>query len=304
MKIGLPKALLYTRYKIMWRVFFEELGCRVVLSGDTNQRILADGTAWSEGECCLPVKVFLGHVRSLIGRCDRILVPRFQNFAKDEEFCVRFWGLPDIVENTFPQARILTYNLRGQNPASELMGFLSIGRELGKSRLEAMRAYRHAKLAQQAGDDRERNRQQRLLAGPGLKVLVAAQPYLIHDPYVGGPLLEMIRRRQAVPVFPDRCRRAACRRLSRQLSTDLYWTANKEVIGAIPLLRGQVDGVILLTAFPCGTDSLVNELTLRRVRGIPMTHIILDEQQGEAGLETRVECFLDILRERRRSHAS
>lgn len=304
MIIGLPKALLFYRYGILWKTFFEELGCEALVSGDTDRQTLSRGISHSVGECCLPLKAYLGHVHSLLGRCDRILVPRFECMEKGEEYCVRFWGLPDIVRGTYPEALLLTYNHRGQKPDNEQRGFLRMGRELGKTQADALRAYRHARLAQRAADAATRKRQLQTLQEPGIKVLVAAQPYLIHDAYLGGVLVRMIREQGAVPLFSDRCDPAACRRLSKTLSRDLYWTINKEIIGAIPLLRREIDGVILVSAFPCGTDSLVNELVLRRVRGLPLTQMILDEHQGEAGMQTRVESFLDILAERRRIHAS
>ena len=58
--------------------------------------------------------------------------------------------------------------------------------------------------------------------------------------------------------------------------------------------------MILLTAFPCGTDSLVNELVIRRVHEVPVIQLLMDEQQSDAGLQTRIESFLDILGERKR----
>jgi len=304
MKIGIPQALLYYRYGVMWKTFFECLDSKVVISQDTNQSIMSQGVSGSVGECCLPVKLFLGHTASLLGGCDRILVPRFEQFDKSEEFCVRFWGLPDIVCSTFPEATVLSYNLQGQKPGSELLGFLHMGREMGRGWAETLRAYMYAREKQRLADSSFMEEQRQVLRGSGLKVLLAVQPYIIHDSYIGAPIVRMIREQGAEPIFADRCDRMLCRGLSREISTDLYWTMNKEILGAIPLLKGQVDGVIMITAFPCGTDSLANELALRRIRDIPITQIVLDEQQGEAGLQTRIECFLDILKERRRTHAS
>lgn len=304
MKLGLPKSLLYYRYGRMWRSFFEQLGCDVVVSGDTTPQILEEGIRHSVGECCLPVKAFLGHVAWLRGRCDQVFVPRCECLAKNEELCVRFWGLPDIVRATFPELNVLSCNVRGNRPGNLRGCVLRLGRQVGRRPFVALHAMRHARELQHREDLALQKEQYNLLRQPGVKVLVAAQPYIVHDPLLGGPIAAMIRGQGAIPVFADRCERERCRALSKSLSTDLYWTVNKEVIGAIPLLREKIDGVVLLTAFPCGTDSLVNELVLRRLRDIPVTHIVLDEQQGEAGLQTRIECFLDIVRERGRPDAS
>ena len=78
----------------------------------------------------------------------------------------------------------------------------------------------------------------------------------------------------------------------------MHWLYSKELVGAIKLLEENINGIILLTAFPCGPDSLVNELILRRSKKVPTINIILDELQGEAGLQTRIESFIDIIETR------
>lgn len=299
MTIGLPKALLYYRYEHLWNTFFNELGCNVITSRDTSQAMLAEGIALSVGECCLPVKLFMGHIASLEGRCDYILVPRFETLGKNEEFCVRFWGLPDIVRNTFPDVPLISYNLNGRLPAGERRSFLHMGKILGKSSMQTLRAYRSAVQEQQRQDRMSEEKQLKLFHASGAKVLLVSQPYIIHDAYVGNPLIRILHEQGAVLVFADRCNRQACRAISKSITKDLYWTLHEEIIGAIPLLKNNVDGVLLVTSFPCGSDSLVNELILRRVKELPITQIILDEQQGEAGLQTRIESFMDIVHERR-----
>ena len=47
---------------------------------------------------------------------------------------------------------------------------------------------------------------------------------------------------------------------------------------------------------PCGPDSMVNEMIIRKFKGIPILNIVLDDQDGTAGLETRLESFIDILK--------
>ena len=61
----------------------------------------------------------------------------------------------------------------------------------------------------------------------------------------------------------------------------------------------EVDGIILMSAFPCGPDSLVNEMLTRRVHDKPMLQLVMDVQDGEAGMETRLESFIDIIHMKR-----
>ena len=39
MKIGIPRAFLYYKYKYLWETFFEELGAEVVVSPETNRSL-------------------------------------------------------------------------------------------------------------------------------------------------------------------------------------------------------------------------------------------------------------------------
>ena len=79
------------------------------------------------------------------------------------------------------------------------------------------------------------------------------------------------------------------------ISEEVYWTFNKEILGAIGKYKDNVDGIILVSAFPCGPDSLINELVIRKIKDIPILNIILDEANSDTGLVTRLESFIDII---------
>lgn len=299
MKIGLPKALLYYRYGTLWETFFRELQFDVEISADTSKEVVLCGAKSTLDENCLPLKIFMGHVQSLLGKCDWILVPRFARTDKTEEYCVRFWGLPDLVRNTFTNAPILSYNLDLRQRGNEAAAFIQMGKFLGKSKRASFQAYCSGCRAQQLQDRQKAYAQSARMRESGRKILIASQPYLIHDSYIGGQLQNLIVRQKVTPLFSDQCCRSLCRAFSKEISKSLYWSLNKEIIGAVELYKNQVDGIILLTAFPCGSDSLVNELVLRKVRNIPIIQILLDEHTALAGLETRIESFIDILSQRR-----
>ena len=61
------------------------------------------------------------------------------------------------------------------------------------------------------------------------------------------------------------------------------------------MYKDKVDGIIFLVTFPCGPDALVVNLCQNKIKR-PMITIILDELQGEAGLKTRLESFVDIIK--------
>ena len=103
-------------------------------------------------------------------------------------------------------------------------------------------------------------------------------------------------------IYADKLNRKTAKLYASHLSPTLYWTYSKELIGAIGYYQYSVDGILFLTAFPCGPDSLVNELMLRKITNIPMTNILIDELSASTGLETRLESFVDIIKERKENY--
>ena len=73
--VGIPRALLFYRFGVLWTTFFESIGRTVVVSDPTDKAIADGGDRLSVDECCLASKVFIGHGESLAGRCDAVFVP-------------------------------------------------------------------------------------------------------------------------------------------------------------------------------------------------------------------------------------
>lgn len=299
MTIGIPRALAYHRYGTLWETFFAELGISYVVSGETDRKMLEAGVRHTESESCLPHKLYMGHVHSLLGRCDRVFVPRLARLSRRAEFCVRFWGLPDTVRETFAGVETCGYTLRSGRRIPRDAALVRLGRGLGCSAFRSLGAYRLAVRRQSEADLRRFFSGRRLLRANQPKILLAANSYIAYDPTLGGAIAQSLRRLGAMPVFADAWDPAHCIEAAGEISTDLYWHFQRETMGAVHLARGQVDGVILLTAFPCGSDCLANELILRRVRDLPVTQILLDEHQSHEGVQTRLESFLDMLAGRR-----
>jgi predicted nucleotide-binding protein (sugar kinase/HSP70/actin superfamily) len=88
----------------MWQTFFEELGAEVVVSPPTTQAMLAEGSARVVADTCLPVKVFLGHVLSLVEKCDWIFIPAVRSVQNNVFNCSKFLGLPDMTRAVIPES--------------------------------------------------------------------------------------------------------------------------------------------------------------------------------------------------------
>lgn len=298
MTVGIPRAFLYYKYSYLWETFFETLGVPVVLSGPTDKAILTKGTMYAIDEACLSSKIFLGHVDALLGKCDAIFVPRISNFGRREILCTKFEALYDIVANTFRDKKIelLDYNIDLKRSKSEMSAFLALGKKLGKKKPNVFFAYMAAKQAEKNAHAEALRAQSELLEKDGIKILLVGHSYNLYDELIGKPVLNYLKELGATPILADIAdkKRAALRAI--EVTDNLPWIYNKELVGAVQEYKARVDGMILLSAFPCGPDSLVNEILLRRVKTLPTLTLLLDSQEGNAGLETRLESFIDIIR--------
>ena len=104
------------------------------------------------------------------------------------------------------------------------------------------------------------------------------------------------RKSGAVSLRADALEPGTARKACAGFSPTCRWIVSEEIVGGVYLWKEKVDGIILVSAFPCGPDSMTNELLIRRIRGIPILTLVLDTQSGMAGIETRLESFLDIIR--------
>lgn len=289
--------MLYYRYATLWATFFREMGMEVLVSPATDKQILDQGTAVSVDETCLSAKIYLGHVKALVGQCDYILVPRVSSFGHRRVMCTRFEAMPDIAANLFRDSgqKFISYNLDVFRKQEEKTAFLAMAEALGVGRRRAEHAYTSAKKQDQQRFRQALAAQEALLQSKGTKILIAAHSYVIRDPYLGGPVTDILKGLGAIPIRADLVSRSAALKRSADFSPTLKWEMSREIVGGILEYKDKVDGIVLLSAFPCGPDSMVNELLMHRIRGIPMLNLTVDAQSGVAGIETWLESFVDII---------
>jgi len=94
---------------------------------------------------------------------------------------------------------------------------------------------------------------------------------------------------------------------TKELKKPIFWEYGTHAIGGIYETNKNlnVDGIIYLMCFGCGIDSFICNMAERRIRNtskIPFITITIDEQSGQAGMDTRIEAFMDTLKWRKNDH--
>lgn len=297
MKIGIPRALLYYKNEKLWTKFFDELGIDYIISPETNKEIIDNGSKHAIDETCLPIKIFLGHIDYLKDKCDYIFIPRIE-YALNSETCLNFRAQYDLVKNTFRNynLKILFYNDYSHKKPREFRAFYKLCKYLKIKKSLGKYAYRIAKQTQFYYEMFRSETQENVIKNSKkIKVLVLAHAYNVGDKYVGEPILNMLKKLDVEPIIAEYLDAKKCIKTSFKVTKTLPWAYNRHLVGALELYKDLVDGVILVTTYPCGPDSMCNEMIIRQYRDVPILSLTIDAQDATAGIETRLESFVDIL---------
>jgi predicted nucleotide-binding protein (sugar kinase/HSP70/actin superfamily) len=317
MRIGIPTALLHPFYISFWKTFFEGLGQETIQTPATNKAILDKGVRHSVPEICVPMKIYTGHVVELLDQqVDYVYIPRFISIWKNDTFCPKFLGLPDMLRQTVPElgSKMLTHHINVKtDDISESEEYMTIGRYFTDDRhrikqaiqqaREKWLAFRNECLLQQY-DCRQAN--ERVLLGKkskteklALKIGVIGYVYNVYDNFISMDILNRLRELGAEVVTFEMLDQEIIQKQLKRFPRTLFWTfSNKLLAGAYHFFEdSSYDGVIHVTAFGCGPDSFLGkilELDSAKFRK-PFMTVRIDEHTGENHLQTRVEAFVDMI---------
>lgn len=334
MKIGFPRALFYYDYFPFWLGFFHRLGIEVVTSPPTHRQIMEQGLKKASDETCLPIKLLAGHIQAL-ENVDAIFLPRMVSVEPDTYNCPKFLGIPESLLPAVPSGMpVLTVTLNWRKGKRQVLKDLQdFGFQLGKGKDDIRKAFALGQEWQKryqdssgAGWDFEESIHEVESTTKGLKnsqngtkiskipvmdkdtdrlrIALVGHSYLTHEPYANLNLLGRLRKKAEVELVQHVKQEDVDTHLLG-LRKKMFWNHAKQLFGAGNKFAtdSKTDGIIYLSCFGCGTDSMVQEFLARfaREQHKPYMMITLDEHSGEAGLVTRLEAFLDMV-ERRKGH--
>jgi len=333
-KIGFPRALYYYDYYPFWAGFFHSLDIEVVTSQPTNRKIMEQGLKKASDDTCLPLKILSGHIQAL-EKVDAIFLPRMVSVEADTYSCPKFLGIPESLLPAVPIGMpVLTVTINWRKGQRQVLKDLQVfGLQLGKDKAEIKKAFtlgqewqkRYRDSSGASWDFEESIREIEdvtqgiansqmgksiptipiMVQDPDrMRIALVGHSYLTHESYASQNLLGRLRKKAEVELVQHVKQEEVDTHLLG-LRKKMFWNHAKQIFGAGNKFATdkKIDGIIYLSCFGCGTDSIIQELLARfaREQRKPYMMITLDEHSGEAGLVTRLEAFLDMV-ERRKVH--
>ncbi|MCL6628065.1 MAG: acyl-CoA dehydratase activase [Armatimonadetes bacterium] len=308
-RVGIPRALLFYELYPFWQAFLKELGCEVVISDPTTKKIIHNGAERSVAETCFPMKVALGHTLNLLEKeIDYVFLPSVINLPLPDKRMTDSFVCPYVQSLCYTIKSAIDFNSAGVKVLQpvvylqlgrkhKISALESVGRALGRSRNEVVRAVEAAEQNLALFQERLRKRGKEVLADirPDEKaIVVIGRAYNTCDP---GANLEIPKKlgKMGVRCIPMDFLPLDDVRLPDEWK-NMYWRYGQKILSAGEIVAEDKRLYPLyLTNFGCGPDSFVHKFFRERLGAKPSLVIEVDEHSADAGMITRCEAFLDSI---------
>src|SRR5574344_1028304 len=324
MQIGIPRGMSYYSIFPFMYGFFEYLGIKIILSDPTTKKTMNEGSSLVVTETCLPIKVYVGHILNLLEKgIDKIFIPSIQSIAPKIYNCSKIRGLPDLIKNVVKKNFCLVDpTFDKSEKGGGLYKFL-----METAKYFGIHSFEKVKEASKAGRQVYNNFRVMLKSGmqynkalknaiegkvmitnPSnphpISIALISHPYNIYDEKISMKIFDKLEKLDVSVYSAEDLSLEKMKEGISALDANLYWANEYEMTGACGhyMQDSKIDGIITLTAFGCGPDSLMIERMIRNSKKFkkPLLHLTVDEQTGEAGFVTRLEAFVDMLYRKKR----
>ncbi|MCL5037509.1 MAG: acyl-CoA dehydratase activase [Chloroflexi bacterium] len=310
--IGIPRGMLYADYFLMFRVFFNELGFRVVDSPPTSQRLIQKGLEKVVAEPCFPVKVLHGHARHLLDSgVDYIFTPSIETGEEiyggfeDCQTCPYIQGGPDVLASSISEngrsgkfLKPALFMNRGFRHLRRALGKLL--KKLGKSQKEVDKALRAALSAHEDFKNKIAGRGKQVLEELGDKMafVIIGRPYGIYDPALNMNIVHKIRDEGYLAIPIDLLP-------LKDIDVSDHWKnvypvqGQKKLAAARYIAKHKNLHALVLTYFGCGPDAFLDQMFKEELGGHYLT-IQIDEHTSDTGVLTRIQAYLNAAKSNNR----
>jgi len=310
--IGIPRGLtvFYQQFPF-WRHFFEELGFQVIISDETNRKIITDSLETMVSETCLPVEIIHGHVMNLLEKeVDYIFLPFIVNVKGEKDNptnncnCPWVQSYPYLLKTAFTDPTIreklliptLHFRYFERVLKKELSQYFSQKFKLSKNLV--INAIQKAIKKQEEFDINVSLKGRTVLENLSKEdyaFVLIGRPYNTSDPSLNLRIVKKLLNLNIVTIPLDFLPLE-----EENVFTDypsMYWPNGQKILAAAKYIAKHKNlFAIYLGNFRCGPDSFLIHFFKDEMKGKPFLHLEIDEHSADAGMITRIEAFLDSLK--------
>ncbi len=314
-KIGIPLALSNMQLAPFWATLLGELGLHVVLSPLSNKKLIHDGVESVLSTPCFPVKIGHGHVLNLLNKgIDYLWMPSVVSMAKEaqdtsdrNQLCPYVQTLPYQVEVALEKhlknVKLIKLPIRFQHGRRVLLKCLEpLCKEFGVSKGQLKQALDAAELAQQGFQNDLLERGREVISKlddykAERNVVIVGRPYNSCDAGACLEIPEKLRKMGVLPIPMEMLDLTGGNISNDRVYFDMYWKYGQRILRSAKIIRDNPRlHAIYISNFSCGPDSFITHFFKRAMQPKPCLLLEIDEHSADAGAVTRLEAFLESLR--------
>ena len=303
-KIGILKSLLTNSMYPLYREFFSDLGMEPVLIRTSD----AEGSKKKRSSFCYPVEIAHGFVQSFINlNIDYLFLPHIKGIESDQDstkpsvICPLAQGEPYYLKNTFTDLndkKVLVPVLDfSQGFEANRKQFVKVAESLGYTKAKASSSFDKAVFAFKEYNKKIKAEGLEALAylknNPdkiGIVVFGRSYNALASEANMAIPRKFSSRGYVVIPVdgLPVN--------LDDSAQDDMYWGTGRIILKGAEFIKNNPQIYpVYVTNFSCGPDAFIISYFRDIMGKKPSLTLELDSHTADAGIDTRIEAFLDII---------
>ncbi|MCK5255035.1 MAG: CoA activase, partial [Deltaproteobacteria bacterium] len=313
-QIGIPQSMFYHELLPFFSTFFTELGVKVVLSDNTHKGIIHRGVESVVSETCFPIKIAHGHILNLVDKgITKIFFPSIISMERIHPEIDRSQACPYVQALPYTLRAAIDFGRLGVELLSPVLYFgerrdtlikelRAVGRRLGKRVREVTHAINAAFDAQAQFSRAMKKRGEEILDQLGenqIAMVIVSRPYNGCDAGINLNLPQKIADLGVLPIPMDYLPLEQSDLVSEW--REMYWKYGQKILAASHFIRSHPSlHAIYITNFGCGPDSFISHFFKKALKDIPYLTIEIDEHSSDVGIITRLEAYLDSLKNNRK----
>ena len=303
-KIGILKSLMVNSLYPLYYNFFTNLGLNVILADNVD----LEGIERKSAAFCYPIEMCHGYMGDMLKKdFDYMFLPQVRGMYVESTtdrsvVCPFVQAEPYYLKTTFKELKnkkvltpVLDFN-QGIHKMSK--AFIRIGIELGFSTKQALKAYRHAfrhqlDMMKEMKEIGKRAIAQLNSEKDKIGIVLFGRPYnaMVNSANMGIPHKFSSRGYTIIPVdflpYEEETVDYA----------NMYWSMGQIILKGSKYVKKH-DNLYgtFITNFSCGPDSFLLGYFREIMGQKPSLTLELDSHTADAGVDTRIEAFLDVIK--------
>ncbi|MCD6489815.1 MAG: CoA activase [Thermodesulfobacterium sp.] len=309
--MGIPRILQFFEWLPLFATFFQELGYKVVLSPPTSKQIIKKGCEITPAEPCFPIKIAIGHVNALLELGVKyIFLPQITDLPPEHpalevgKVCPYVqsipWISPASIKFSELNVNLLTPVLHlGRKGVILNEEIKNLANLLGEPLEKVKKAWKIGEEAQKDFHHWLKQRGKEILENfkDEIILVIVGRPYNAFDPGANLGIHYKIRKLGLVGLPVDMLPLEGIKDIS--FLEGMYWEYGQRFLLAAHIIRETPNLFpIYFTNFSCGPDSFIEHFFEDLLGEKPFLEIEVDEHSAEAGVVTRLEAFVDSLKDK------